>query len=69
MRLRTLAGGHAGEIEDYRYEVGVHALDAGLAERLDSPRAVQPPPVMAGPVPGRTVQNSSGQRRAAKQRD
>lgn len=69
MRLRTLAGGHAGEIEDYRYEAGVHALGAGLAERLDSPRAVQPSPVMAGRAPGRTVQNGSGPRRAAKQRD
>lgn len=35
MRLRTLAGAHAGQIRDYPYAVGMSALRTGMAERVD----------------------------------
>lgn len=34
MRLRTLAGAHAGEIREYEFNAGRAALQNGTAERL-----------------------------------
>lgn len=36
MRLRTTAGRYAGEIREYDLPVGLAALRAGTAERLDA---------------------------------
>lgn len=39
MWLRTLAGAYAGQIRDYRTDVGLQALRTGMAERVSAPEA------------------------------
>ncbi len=36
MWLRTLAGAYAGQIRDYRTDVGLQALRTGMAERVNA---------------------------------
>lgn len=44
MWLRTLAGAYAGQIRDYRTDVGFAALRTGMAERVAS---TEPSPLQA----------------------
>lgn len=51
MRLRTLVGALAGQVQDYSYEAGRHALATGLA----APMEVEPPRPVAEMTEGLPV--------------
>ncbi len=42
MWLRALAGAYAGQVRDFRTDVGLKALRSGTAERVDAPIVVAP---------------------------
>ncbi len=43
MWLRALAGAYAGEVRDFRTDVGLKALRSGTAERVPEAQTVTPP--------------------------
>ena len=56
MWLRALAGAYAGEVRDFRTDVGLKALRSGTAERVDEAQILTPPLVaeiapIAVPIP------------------
>jgi hypothetical protein len=60
MLLRTLAGSHAGQVEDYTYEAGRHALAAGFAQQIDTHAPVTSMTTTPEPVPAPPVLRSRG---------
>lgn len=66
MWLRALAGAYAGQIRDYRMDVGMMALRSGTAERLDTPALIER--ITVAPVVEQVVERKP-QGRAARGRN